>query len=78
MNIALDTMGIWYKLNCIWYIDECGVQDAPEQEEVIGVVNEPAFHLVSREKIQTTTILTFVSASSLQNTTNDHLQGSKG
>ena len=60
----LDTMGIQYKPNCIWNTDECGVQDVSEQEEVIGVVNEPAFQLVSEEKGQMTT-LTSVSASGL-------------
>ena len=48
-------MCIWYKPNCIWNIDECAVQDVPKQEEVIGVVNEPALQLVSGGKGQTTT-----------------------
>ena len=46
--------------NSIWISDECRVQDMPEQDEVIGVVNESAFQLVSGEKGQTTTFLTFV------------------
>ena len=62
----LGTKGIHYKPNCLWNIDECEMQHVPEQEEVIGVVNEPAFQLVSGEKGQTTTILTFVSASGLK------------
>ena len=39
----LDTMGICYKPSCIWNIDECGMQDVSEWEEVIGAMNEPAF-----------------------------------
>ena len=50
-------MGIWYNPNCIWNIDECGMQDVQEQEEVISVVNEPSFQLVPGGKGQTTILI---------------------
>ena len=62
-------MGIWYKPNFIWTINECKVQDVSEQDKVRCVVNEPAFQVVSGGNGQSTIILTFVSASGLKKAT---------
>ena len=48
--------------NNIWNIDESGVQDVPKSQKVIGVKGEHAFQTVARDKGETSTVVTYISA----------------
>ena len=58
----LDKFNITYKPNNIWNIDESGLNDVPDEEEVIGIVGKPQMSQVAGEKGVNTTLMTFVSA----------------
>ena len=47
----------------IWNVDESGVVDVPEVNNVVGIRGEPVYLTVSGEKGERTTIVTFISSS---------------
>ena len=51
-----------YAPNSIWNVDECGIGDVPNTQQVIGVTGERAFQTVCAEKSTNSTMLTYVSA----------------
>ena len=59
----------------IWNVDESGVGDVPNEQQVIGLTGVPASQTVAGEKPQNTTVVTYASAGGLCNAPNDSFQG---
>ena len=57
--------GLEYKPFNIWNCDESGVNDVPQEQQVIGLTGVPASQTVCGEKGVNTTILTYASAGGL-------------
>ena len=54
-----------YKPFHIWNVDESGVGDVPNEQQVIGITGVPASQTVAGEKPQNTTVVTYASAGGL-------------
>ena len=61
--------------NNIWNIDESGVQDVPKTQKVIGIKGECAFQTMCKDKGQTSTVVTYISAGGMVVPPNGSLQG---
>ena len=61
----LDIWGLNYTPNRIWNINECGIGNIPQPSAVVGITGECTFQTVSGEKLQNSTIVSWVSAGGL-------------
>ena len=58
----IEDWGLQYRPNLIWNTDECGVSDVPKTRAFVGVTGERTFQMVSNDKGEITTIVSYVSA----------------